>query len=95
MDLNGIQVAPFGPKLGQNDTPELRIIFQALQDPKTQFKNQKIPKIAPGGRRQGAKPLGFAASLRDRRRDGISFRNPCRWTSFALRAEQRPPPAEN
>ena len=35
MDLNGVQVDPFGPKLGQNDTPELRIIFQALLGPKT------------------------------------------------------------
>ena len=60
MDLNGVQVAPFGPKLGQNDAPELRIIFQALLGPKTLFKNQKHLKIAPGGRRQGAKPLRSA-----------------------------------
>ena len=64
MDLNGVQVAPFGPKLGQNDAPELRIIFQALLGPKTLFKNQKHLKIAPGGRRQGAKPLRFAALRR-------------------------------
>ena len=38
MVLNGVQVAPFGPKLGQNDAPDLRIIFQALLGPKTQFK---------------------------------------------------------
>ena len=39
--LSGVQVAPFGPKLGQNDAPDLRIIFQTLLGPKTQFKNQK------------------------------------------------------
>ena len=44
-DLNGVQVAPFGPKLGQNDAPELRIIFQALLGPKTQFKKSENPKI--------------------------------------------------
>ena len=44
MDLNGVQVAPFGPKLGQNDAPELRIIFQALLGPKTIFKNPKNAK---------------------------------------------------
>ena len=36
--LNGIEVAPFGPKLCQNVPPRLRIIFQALLGPKTQFK---------------------------------------------------------
>ena len=39
MDLNGVQVAPFGPKLGQNDAPELRFISQALLGPKTLLKN--------------------------------------------------------
>ena len=40
--LNGVQVAPFGPKLGQNDAPDLRIIFQALLGPKIPLKNKKI-----------------------------------------------------
>ena len=43
MGLNGVQVAPFGPKLGQNDAPDLRIILETLLGPKTQFKNQKRP----------------------------------------------------
>ena len=43
MGLNGVQMAPFGLKLGQNVAPRLRIIFQALLGPKTQFKNQKMP----------------------------------------------------
>ena len=62
--LNGVQVAPFGLKLCQNDAPDLRIIFQTLLGPKTSFKNQKKQTIVPGGRRQGAKPLGFAALRR-------------------------------
>ena len=33
--LNGVQVAPFGLKLCQNDAPDLRIIFQTLLGPKT------------------------------------------------------------
>ena len=46
--LNGVQVAPFGPKLGQNDGPDLRIIFQTLLGPKSKFKSQKtiLPKSA-------------------------------------------------
>ena len=39
--LNGVQVAPFGLKLCQNDAPDLRIISQTLLDPKTSFKNKK------------------------------------------------------
>ena len=39
--LNGVQVAPFGPKRCQNDAPDLRIIFPALLGPKTKLKNQK------------------------------------------------------
>ena len=39
--LNGVQVAPFGLKLCQNDAPDLRIIFQTLLGPKTSFKNTK------------------------------------------------------
>ena len=45
IDLNGVQVAPFGPKLGQNDAPDLRIIFQTLLGPKTSFQHQKNTKI--------------------------------------------------
>ena len=30
MDLNGVEVAPFGPKLCQNIAPRLRIFIQAL-----------------------------------------------------------------
>ena len=41
MGLNGAQVALFGPKLCQNDAPDLRIIFQALLGPKTQLKEIK------------------------------------------------------
>ena len=41
MRLNGVEVAPFGPKLCQNIAPRLRIIFQPLLDPKTQLKNNK------------------------------------------------------
>ena len=44
MGLNGDQAGPFGPKLGQNDTPELRIIFQALLGPKTQNSNKTKKK---------------------------------------------------
>ena len=45
MGLNGVQVAPFGPKLGQNDAPDLRIIFRTLLGPKTLLKKPKIPTI--------------------------------------------------
>ena len=34
MHTNGLPVAPFGLKLCQNVAPRLRIIFQALLDPK-------------------------------------------------------------
>ena len=37
--LNGVQVAPFGLKLCQNDAPDLRIISEASPDPRKQFKN--------------------------------------------------------
>ena len=43
--LNGVEVAPFGPKLCQNVAPRLRIIFQALPGPKTKLKKSKIPKM--------------------------------------------------
>ena len=39
--LNGVQVAPFGLKLCQNDAPDLRIILEALLCPKTLFKIKK------------------------------------------------------
>ena len=39
--LNGVEVAPFGPKLCQNVAPRLRIIFQALLAQKTQLKKTK------------------------------------------------------
>ena len=45
MDPNRVQVAPFGLKLCENVAPRLRIIFQALPDPKTELKNTKIQKI--------------------------------------------------
>ena len=45
MGTNGVQVAPFGPKLCQNDAPDLRIILGALLDPKTKLNNTKNPKI--------------------------------------------------
>ena len=35
MDLNGVQVGPFGLKLYQNDAPDLRIFFQTLLSSKT------------------------------------------------------------
>ena len=38
---NRVEVAPFGPKLCQNVAPRLRIVFQALLGPNTQFKNSK------------------------------------------------------
>ena len=37
MGLDGVEVAPFGPKLCQNVGPRLRIIFQALLGPKTKL----------------------------------------------------------
>ena len=43
--LNGVQVAPFGLKLCQNDAPDLRIILEGLLVPKTLFKNPKNHKI--------------------------------------------------
>ena len=43
--LNGVEVAPFGPKLCQNVAPRLRIIFQALLGQRTQLTNSKIPEI--------------------------------------------------
>ena len=43
--LNGVQVAPFGLKLCQNDAPDLRIILEALLGPKTSSKNKKKRKI--------------------------------------------------
>ena len=45
MGLNGVQVAPFGLKLCQNDAPDLRIILAALLGPETQFKKSKNPQI--------------------------------------------------
>ena len=45
MGLNGVEVAPFGPKLCQNVAPTLRIIFQALLGPKTQLKKSRKPKM--------------------------------------------------
>ena len=45
MGLKGPKVGPFGPKLGQNDAPELRNIFQALLGPKTQLKKSKTLKV--------------------------------------------------
>ena len=41
MDPNRVQVAPFGPKLCQNDAPDLRIILGALLGPKTQLEKNK------------------------------------------------------
>ena len=38
-----MQVVPFGPKLGQNEAPELRIIFQTLLGPQTLFKKSEKP----------------------------------------------------
>ena len=40
MDTKRVQVAPFGPKLCENDAPRLRIIFQALPGPKTKLKSK-------------------------------------------------------
>ena len=40
MGLNGVQVDPVGPERGQNDSLELKMIFQALLGPKNQ--NQKM-----------------------------------------------------
>ena len=42
INLNGVQVAPFGPKLCQNDATELRIILEASPGPKNLLKNTKI-----------------------------------------------------
>ena len=56
MDLNGVQVAPFGPKLGQNDAPDLRIIFQALLGPKPNLKI-KNPKNSSRGPAAGGEAL--------------------------------------
>ena len=70
MDLNGVQVAPFGPKLGQNDAPDLRIIFQALLGPKTLFKKKRD---FAQGRRHEAKPPKSAA-VRLRTGNGVSGR---------------------
>ena len=44
MGLNGVEVAPFGPKLCQNVAPRLRVIFQALLGIKTQLKKNKNPE---------------------------------------------------
>ena len=44
MGLNGVQVAPFGPKLGQNDAPDLRIIFRTLLGPKNQLTKSENPE---------------------------------------------------
>ena len=45
MDPNRVEVGPCGPKLCQNVGPRLRIIFQALLDPKVELKTSKNPKI--------------------------------------------------
>ena len=45
MGLNGVQVAPFGLKLCQNDAPDLRIILEALLGPKTLFTKIKKKNI--------------------------------------------------
>ena len=55
--LNGVQVAPFGLKLCQNDAPDLRIIFQTLLGPKTSFKNQKNPNNSSRGPAAGGEAL--------------------------------------
>ena len=44
MELNGVQVAPFGLKLCQNDAPDLSIILEALLGPKTLLKKRKKTK---------------------------------------------------
>ena len=60
MSLNGVEVGPFGPKLGQNDAPDLRIIFQALLGPKTLFKNKNIQiLLRVGGMRRSHLNLGW------------------------------------
>ena len=64
MDLNGVQVGPFGPKLGQNDAPYLGIIFQALLGPKNRFKNNKNPDFAQGRRHEAKPPKSAAVRLR-------------------------------
>ena len=58
--LNGVQVAPFGLKLCQNDAPDLRIILEASPDPKNLLKNQKSRF---SGRRHEAEP-GKSAAVR-------------------------------
>ena len=66
--LNGVQVAPFGPKLGQNDAPDLRIILDRFLDPKTQFKIEK--SRFSSGRRHEAEP-GKSAAVRLRTGTGV------------------------
>ena len=58
--LNGVQVAPFGLKLCQNDAPDLRIILEASPDQKT---IQKCKKSRFSGRRHEAEP-GKSAAVR-------------------------------
>ena len=41
VDLNRVQVAPFGPTLCQNVAPRLRIIFQPLLEPKNNSNKSK------------------------------------------------------
>ena len=45
MDTNGVQMAPFGPKLCQNVAPRLRIIFQTLLGLKNPLRKKKTEHI--------------------------------------------------
>ena len=64
IDLNRVQVAPFGPKLGQNDAPDLRIILDRFLDQKSQFKNKKSRFFLRGGG-MGRSHLNFGPELLD------------------------------
>ena len=60
IDLNGVQVALFGPKLGQNDAPDLRIFLGALLGPETQSKKNSNPENYENPNLYRAKPSIWA-----------------------------------
>ena len=64
MVLNGVEVAPFGPKLCQNVAAGLRIILDQSRDPSTQFKHKQIRIFlrVGGMRRSHKKPPRYGCT---------------------------------
>ena len=61
MDLTKVQVAPFGPKLGQNDARTSGSFSKPSRAQKHFFRIKSTRKLLQGGGGRGRIPLGFAA----------------------------------